>query len=356
MKDLNPTLKDIAERVGYSVSTVSRVLSGMGPNYRISKAAQEKIYEAAREMNYKVNPIARGLRLQKTMTIGLVIPDISNPFFSQIARNVEREARKNGYSIILCDSEEDTAREIRSVEILRQHKVDGLIISTVGQDANHIMNIFQKKIPMVVVDRIFPELGIPFIASDNYQGAFEAISHFIENGHKVIACIQGLLNTFPNNERVRGYIDAHNKYNLPVDKSLIVGDSYGKQNGYIEMKLLLQRKTRPTAVFACSNLISLGILQAMFDEDLRVPEDISIISFDDQPYSNFLATPMTTVAQQSEEMGSIAVRLLLDQLNSHENYPSKSIFLSTKLIMRKSVKKIQGNPVNVFLEPTSRNN
>ena len=356
MKSSFPTLKDIAEKVGFSVSTVSRVLTGRGADYRISDDTQEKILEAAMELNYRVNPLARGLRLQKTMTIGLVIPDISNPFFAQIARRVESVGRKNGYSTILCDSDDDTAREMQSIEILRQHKVDGLIISTVGQSANHLISVFQKGIPMVIVDRIFPDLGIPFVTSDSYQGSFDAISYLIENGHKEIACVQGLLNTFPSIQRVRGYVDAHKKYNLPLDEALIVGDSYGKQNGYIEMKLLLQLKERPTAVFSCSNLISLGILQAISEEGLSVPDDVSIISFDEQPYSNFLATPMTTVVQQTEEMGSLAVRMLIDQINSKQNTQSRSIVLPTKIIIRDSVKTIDENIDEHYVEVMRENN
>jgi LacI family transcriptional regulator len=290
------------------------------------------------------------------LTIGLVIPDISNPFFSQIARRVESVARKNGYSTILCDSEDDVAREMQSIDILRQQKVDGLIVSTVGQSANHLVNVFQKGIPMVIVDRVFPDLGLPFVTSDSYQGSFDAISYLIENGHQVIACVQGLLNTFPNTERVRGYMDAHHKYNLPVDESLIVGDSYGKQNGYIEMKLLLQKKKRPTAVFSCSNLISLGILQAISEEGLKVPEDVSIISFDEQPYSSFLATPMTTVLQQTEEMGSLAVRLLIDQINARESIQTRSVFLPTKMIIRDSVKSMDEHISEPVLRAMRENN
>jgi len=337
----NITLKTIAQQLGVSESTVSRVLNGKASKYRISKKTEENILKTAKELNFTPNPLARSLRLNKTNTIGLVIPDISNPFFSSIARYIEQEARKLGYSIILCDTEENTELEKESLELLELRKVDGLIISPVGQTHNCIKRIYNNGMPIVIIDRHFPNLDIPFVASDNYNGALNATSYLIENGHKIIACIQGLTHTTPNNERVRGYCDAHKKYNLPVDESLIVGDSFGEQNGYLETKLLLKNAKHITAIFAVSNLISLGALKAIYEESLKVPEDISIISFDDQPYSDFLATPMTTVTQKNKEMGQIAIKLLINQIETKIRFSGKCVILPTKLIHRKSVKIIE---------------
>ncbi|MBN2410913.1 LacI family DNA-binding transcriptional regulator [candidate division KSB1 bacterium] len=334
----NITLKTIAHQLGISESTVSRVLNGKASKYRISKKTEEIILKTAKELNFTPNPLARSLRLNKTNTIGLVIPDISNPFFSSIARNVEQEARKLGYSIILCDTEEDTDLEKESLELLELRKVDGLIISPVGQTFNYIKRIYNNGMPIVIIDRYFPDLDIPYVTSDNYKGAFEAISYLIDNGHRSIACIQGLTHTSPNNERVRGYREALLNYHLPVDEALIVGDSFGEQNGYLETKLLLKNEKNITAIFSVSNLISLGALRAIYEEGLRVPEDISIISFDDQPYSDYLATPMTTVTQKNKEMGQISIKLLINQIESKIRFSSKCVILPTKLIKRKSVK------------------
>lgn len=339
MKTSNITLKNIADRLDVSVSTVSRVLNGKSDRYRISKETQELILSAAKELDYTPNQVARGLRLKRTNTIGYIIPDISNPFFAGIAKSVEKSARKLGYSIILCDSEENTEIEENLVQLMLDRKVDGLIISPVGLEVSHLINIQQRKIPIVLLDRYFPDLNIPFVTSDNYQGSLEAITMLIENGHKRIACIQGLKNTSPNNDRVKGYIDAHKKHELTVDKNLIVGDSFGEENGYIETKLLLQQNNTPTAIFAVSNLISLGAIRAIAEEGLKIPDDVSMISFDDQPYSRFLSTPMTTVSQQSTQIGQIAIKLLIDQIESNRQLDPKGIFLPTKLIVRDSVKR-----------------
>lgn len=339
MKNSNPTLKSIAQKLGVSVTTVSRVLNGKSSHYRISADTEKIILKAARELSYSPNQLARGLRLKRTNTIGYIIPDISNPFFSSIAKSVEKSARKYGYSIIMCDSEENTDIEKESLQLMINRKVDGLIISPVGLEVSHLIFLKQKNIPIVLLDRYFPDLELPFVTSDNYQGAFEAVNLLIQSGHQKIACIQGLRNTSPNNDRVRGYKDAHLKNGIPVDESMIVGDSFGEDNGYIETKLLLKKQNIPTAIFSISNLISLGAIRAIAEEGLKIPDDISMISFDDQPYSRFLSTPMTTVAQQSTQIGQIATKLLLDQIESKRNSDPQGIFLPTKLIVRDSIKR-----------------
>ena len=339
MKSSYPTLKSIASKLGLSVSTISRVLNGKSSHYRFSKETEQLILKATKELNYTPNQLARGLRLKRTNSIGYIIPDISNPFFASIAKSVEKSARKLGYSILLCDSEENTEIEQTSLQLMLNRKVDGLIISPVGLEVSHLQDIAKRNVPMVLLDRYFPDLDIPFVTSDNYQGALDAINLLIANGHTRIACIQGLKNTSPNNDRVKGYRDAHIKNELPVDESLIVGDSFGEENGYIETKLLLTKANIPTAIFTISNLISLGAMRAISEEGLKIPDDISMISFDEQPYSRFLATPMTTVAQQNYQIGHIATKLLIDQIESNRRIESKGIFLPTEINIRDSVKR-----------------
>ncbi|MCF7824112.1 MAG: LacI family transcriptional regulator [Candidatus Marinimicrobia bacterium] len=334
------TLDDIAHHVGVSRTTVSRVLTGQAARYRISSQTSENVSQAALELGYMPDQLARALRTRRTNTIGLIIPDISNPFFSTVARNIEIQARKIGTSIILSDSQEDTQLEIESTRLLQSRKVDGLIICPVGEEFEHLLNLKNSGLPLVIIDRYFPQLDCAYVVSDNYRGALEALSYFFEMNHKSVAFIQGRSNTSVNDDRVRGYRDAHAKYNLPVDESLIVGDSFGKRNGYIGAKILLTKNPRPTAIFAASNLISLGAMSAIQEEGLKIPDDISIISFDDQPYSEYLATPMTTVSQQTSEAGEIAFRLLQAQIKQEGKHSTEGIVLPTELIFRKSVKKL----------------
>jgi LacI family transcriptional regulator len=335
------TLKNIAIQAGVSVPTVSRVLNGKSKHYRISQETQDLILKVAKELNYSPNQLARGLRLKRTNTLGYITPDISNPFFSNIARVVEKFARKQGYSIILCDSEEDSDIEAESLQLLIDRKIDGLIISPVGQTVDHLKGVYNQNIPIVLIDRFFPDLDFPYVTSDNYRGALEATSYLIECGHTKIAYIQGLKNTSPNNERIKGFRDAHKNYGIEPDDSYIVGNNFGEENGYIEMKLLLKRNNKPTAVFAGSNLISLGVLRALAEENLKVPDDLSMISFDDQPYSKFLATPMTTVSQSGSQIGQLATKILIDLIETNKLFEPKGILLPTTLIKRNSVKIIK---------------
>lgn len=337
------TLKQISADLGFSISTISRVLNGKASKYRISKKTENIILNTARELNFTPNQLARGLRLQKTQTIGFVIPDISNPFFSSIARSVEIEARKKNYSIVLCDSQDNTFIEKDTINVLMSRKVDGFIICPIGEDSKHIVQIIENDIPLVIMDRQLPELNCSSVITDNYNGALEAVEYLIELGHKNIACIQGLINSTVNRERVKGYQDALKRQNIPFDSSLILGDSFGKQNGYLGAKLLLNKSNKPTAIFCLSNLISMGAMEAIIEEGLKIPEDISLLSFDDHPYSEFLSTPMTTIAQQNENMGKIAVKILFDQINATNPIKPVEVKLQTKLIIRKSVKRIQAS-------------
>ena len=339
-KNILPTLESIAKELNISISTVSRVLNGKSKKNRISKKTTELILKTAEKFNYQPNQLARSLRLNRSHTIGLIIPDISNPFFARIVRYIEKSARDNGYSVIVTDSDENTQIERSSLQFLISRKIDGLIISPVGKESEHLIKASNKNIPIVLIDRYFPDLKLPFVGSDNFSGSFEATNYLIQNGHTRISFIQGIKGTTVNQDRVNGFIEAFKTNNIPLDRSLIVGDNFGEQNGYVETRILLNLENKPTVIFAASNLISLGALKALYEENLNVPNDMSIISFDDQPYSDFLATPMTTVAQQSQDIGSIAFNLLMDKMESDSARELPKILLPTKLIVRKSVKKI----------------
>ncbi len=334
-----PTLKAIAKQLGVSVTTVSRALNGKAEQYGISKKTEAAVLRTAKKLHFSPDPLARGLRLNQTLSIGLLIPDIANPYFAEIAKNVEMAARRGGYSVMLCDSQESTALEVDSLALLRGRKVDGLVIAPVGQSARHLEGL-QDDLPVVVIDRYFPRLKLPYVVSDNYKGALEATSHLIEHGHRTIACVQGLARTSPNRDRVRGYQAGLKKHGIGADDSLVSGSGFGEENGYVHAKLLLKKEKGITAILALSNLIALGILRALAEEGLKVPGDISIICFDDQPYCAYLNTPMTTIDQDNKQMGQIAVRLLFEQIQTPEKPTGEGIMLPTRLVERASVKQL----------------
>ena len=340
-----PTLQGIAERSGFSITTVSRVLSGQAGRYRISKQTETTIRKLAKDSSFVPNQLARGLRLKRTLTIGLVIPDISNPFFAGIAHQVIVGTRKHGYSVILCDSQDDTNLEVQSLELLQSRSVEGVVLCAAGLSGEHLAAFVGERLPIVLVDRFFPNIPLPYVSSDNAAGAKQATELLIANGHKRIACLQGVHGTSPNESRVRGYKEALAHHHLPIDANLIVGDSFTEQSGYIETKLLLRSETDVRAILALSNLNALGAIRALTEEKQRIPEDVSIVSFDDTPYSAYLATPLTTVAQANSEMGEVAVKLLFDQIQSPHRQTKGGILLPTTLVMRESVKRLE-SPAN----------
>ena len=332
------TLRRIGAQLGVSATTVSRSLNGQGRRYRISKKTEEAVRTLAAELGFAPNRLARGLRLKKTATIGLVIPDVSNPFFASIARQVACEARKHSYSVILCDSQDSVDLEIEALDVLCSRSVEGLVLCPVGQSSDHLAEFEHGDLPVVLVDRYFPDVELPYVVSDNAGGARDATDFLIGNGHRRIACLQGLHGTAPNEERLRGYMEALTAHSIRVDEQLIAGDSFSQQSGYIHTKLLLRTKSEFTAIFALSNQISLGAVRALAEEKIGIPDDVSVVAFDDQPYMALLAVPMTTVAQRHNEMGEIAVKLLFDWIQSSRPIGKQGIILPTSLVTRQSVK------------------
>ncbi len=331
-------IKELAEKLELSPTTVSRVLNGKSKKFRISQKTSRKVLDGARKYHYSPNRIARGLKLEKTETIGLIIPDIANPYFGSIAKTIEVEARNSGYSIILCDSLDDEITEAELLQLMAGRKVDGIIIAPTGKNSNHVTEIQQQGIPVMVIDRYLPGTNLPFVTTDNYLGGLLATQYFIDMGHRNIACIQGINGISANTDRVNGYRAALQKHGIPANESLILGTDFGEKNGYIQTKKLLTLPECPTAIFALSNLISLGTLRALKEAGLSVPDDISIVSFDEQPYSAFLTCPMTTVEQPREEIGKLAFLNLLEMINKESRKKTENLVLKPRLIIRESVK------------------
>lgn len=340
------TLKDIAKKSGLSVSIVSRVLNRQSEKYRISSDTTRKVLKTARELNYRPNQLARGLRLKKTHTLGLIAPDLSNPFFAAIIKSAQSVAHQFGYTLVVCDTDEDLQLEIEHVNMLHSKGVDGLIVLPVGQRSSHFDFLVKQSVPLVIVDRVLDHIVSNTVVVDNRSGAREAVEHLIAYGHRRIAIIQGLPGTYTSEGRVQGYLDAFAAHRIPVDDSLIVGKDFRKQSGYVETKLLLGRRNRPTAIFAAGDLITLGALEAIAEEGLEVPRDLSIVAFDDVESAEFFRCPITVVAQPKEMIGEVAVKLLIDQMKSPARHETRQIVLKPDLIIRESVAPVrQASPM-----------
>lgn len=332
------TLASIAERAQCSVSTVSRILSGKAEKYRISEATVTRVRREVEKSNYTPSLIAKGLRAGKTDTIGLLIPGVDDTFFSGIASCIIAEARKLGYTVIVVDTQEDEKNENEGFATLLARKVDGIIAVPCGRETPAFARVEGAELPLVIVDRYFDDSGNwSFVTTDNYRGAVMAVEHLITNGHRKIACVQGNPDAMTCRQRVRGYIDTMKKYGLE-DYIQVSGDTFSIQNGYVETNLVLSEAEPPTAILALSNKILLGAVKAVKESGMTIPDDISLISFDDNLLFNYMTPRITCIAQPVQEISLVAVKLLLKKISGERNV--SHLFLPPDIVVRDSVKAI----------------
>lgn len=340
---MKETLQTIAGRLGISITTVSRVLSGNAERYRISPKTREIIMDEALRCHYTPSAVARSLRKQRSNMIGLILPSVSNKYFADIAAVVISECRKAGYATIVMDVSENEDFQKDSVRQLAAREVDGIIIAPCGEDPSQLEVIDEGHFPVVLIDRYFEKSKLSFITTNNYQGGINATRHLIANGHKRITCIQGVTNSLPNRKRVEGYRFAMKEAGLEEYIS-VTGNDFTVQNGYVETKLLLSSENRPTAIFALSNTITLGVLKAVREGDLSIPENFSLVSFDDNIYMDYIDPPVTRIVQPVEDMAKLAVRILMTDISTFKENPEQRrqsmLQLTPELIKRESVRKI----------------
>jgi LacI family transcriptional regulator len=265
-----------------------------------------------------------------------VIPDIANPFFSIMAKNIEKAASIANYSIILVDAEENIEREKHQIKNMISRKVDGIIAAPVGTTFEHFNEILQAEIPLIFVDRYIKDSSVTYIASDNFMGGYNATNHLISKGHSKIGLIKGSEIIEPVKERRQGYLKALEEAGIKPDRSLIEGKAFSIESGYESTVKLLKLPEPPTALFAMSNVIGLGVLKALKEYKYAVPEDISLIIFDDQPYVSYLNPPITTIKQNSKKIGEIAIEYILQLMNDLHT-PLTSRLIPTEIIFRDSV-------------------
>ncbi len=335
---MKETLSSIANRTGYSVATVSRVLNGVAAKYRISEKAQKTIIKEAHRCNYSPNVIARNLRTNRSNTIGLILPSVANPYFADLSSAIISEANKNGYTTIVADSLENEDNQKANVAMLISRRVDGIIAAPCGSDPELFEEIYKSDIPIILVDRYFKGSHLPYVTTNNYSGGLLATNYLIRNGHRNIVCIQGATNSEPNHKRVEGYLEALRKAGCE-NEALVTGNEFSLQNGYVETKALLKTGQHPTAILALSNTIGLGVIKAIREEGLSIPEDISLVSYDNNIYMDYLVPSVTRISQPVEDMARHAARLLFDSIEKKKVLMTKTE-LSPNLIVRDSVRKI----------------
>lgn len=329
------SLKDIADKLGVSTALVSYVLNGKDKEKRVGTKIAEKIRNTAKEMNYMPNQIARSLRKGSTNTIGLIVTDIANPFFSSIARMVEDEANKQGYTVIFCSSDEDCYKSSLMINTLVNRRVDGLIIVPAEGCTDQIENLTKKNIPVVLIDRYLPELPTNYVVLDNYNASFEAITHLIDQGYTKIGMIAYQSTMIHMKDRIRGYNDAMNKNNLGKNIRIEEVQYHYAQND-IEKAInsLTSGNNKVNALFFATNMLSVYGLYTIKSKNIKVPEDIGIIGFDGNEAFDFFYSPITFIKQPIDEMVKEAFDILIAQIKGSEK--RARITLKHKLILRES--------------------
>lgn len=327
------SLKDIAAKVGVSTALVSYVLNGQEKEKRVGAEVVKRIRKAAEELNYQPNQIARSLRMQTTKTIGLIVADIANPFFAQLARIIENEANKYGYTVIFGSSDEDELKSEALINTLLNRQVDGLIIVPAGGTSSQIETLLKKRIPVVLVDRYFPELSVSHVVLDNYKATFEATCHLINTGYKNIAMIAYKSNLTHMKDRIRGYKEAMKSNNLQenVHVTEIRHNHYEADFNITFSKLIRNNKEIEGLLFATSVLSISGLFQIQ-NQCLKIPEDFAFIGFDGGDSFDLYQPPLSYIQQPIDEMGKESTRILMDIITNSGKI--SQVKLQSKMIIR----------------------
>lgn len=325
------TMEDIAERAGVSINTVSRALNDKTD---INDGTKEEILKIAEELNYQPNRFAKGLRSSKTSTLGVIVADIQNPFFSALLKGVEKAARKEGYSIIVQDTDEKYTNEQSAVQTVLAEQVDGLLISPAQTNEQTIMDLQQSGLPFVLLGRYFKDLDTNFIVTHDVQGATAAIDHLVELGHEQIAIVNGPSHISSSKERLEVYRKAMTHHGLVTPENFIFKNIVTMEQGYENGKRLLSQSNLPTAVFCYSDFVALGVIKAARDVGLRVPEELAVVGYDDIFFSAYLEVPLTTVRIPKYKLGKKAFEIL-NGILENKNQKTK-LKLPVELIKRES--------------------
>jgi LacI family transcriptional regulator len=320
-----PTIYDVAREAGVSAATVSRVLNGART---VDPAMVARVLTAVRELGYRPNAVARNLRRSRTTLWAVIIADLGNPFFTSMVRGIEDVAQQAGYSVVLCNSDENPAKEETYVTAALSEQMAGVIISSSGS-AKAARTLLDSPVPVVAVDRELARGEVDTVVVDNEAGARTATEHLLAAGYRRIACVTGPEGVSTADLRLRGYTAAL------LGEPLVVRADYRERGGYDAMSALLASADRPDAVFVANNLMTVGVLRCLTDRGVAVPREMGLVGFDEIPWADLVRPPLTTVAQPTYELGRVAARLLADRLATPAAEPA-TIVLPAELRPRES--------------------
>jgi LacI family transcriptional regulator len=337
-RDGMPTIHDVARRAGVGSMTVSRVINNSG---YISPKTRERVEKAIAELGYMPNTVARSLRSRRTNTVALMVTDITNPFFTTLARGVEDAANQAGYTVIFCNTDESQAKEEQYLQVLLQKQVDGLLIVPAQSQAKAIRQIQKHGTPVVVLDRWIPEAEVDTVRCNSLDGAYQLTRYLLSLGHTQIAILSGAVGTSTADDRVTGYRQALAEAKIEMDEQYILRGEFTQESGYRMTKQAVNLPLRPTALIAANNFITIGAMKALQEMGLDVPEAIALAGFDDLPPAMVTFPFFTVASQPAYEMGTQAMKLLLDRLAGEKIEDFREVILPTQLIIRRS----SGDPI-----------
>jgi len=338
------TLADIAAKAAVTPMTVSRVINSSG---YVHADTRERVLLVAREMNYRRNGLARGLKRQCTETVGMVIGDIANPFAAELSRAVREVLEEHGYTLFICISEHTAKEDVQAFDSLADHRADGIIVATRASKSGNerLAELIDSGVPVSLIGRDFRHEHADLVSADNLKGGYEATTHLIEKGHKRIGFIGVSLTQGLRLRRFQGYLEALKDHGLAVEDQLIVGGreiseqmpGYSTEEmGYDGMMKLLELPNRPTAVFARNDFTAMGALNAIKRANLRIPDDLAIIGYDDIPLASHTSPALTTVRQPTREQGRCAAEFLLRRIEGDREQPRVEKTFQCELIVRES--------------------
>lgn len=329
-----PSLVDVARRAKVNISTVSRTINKTG---KIGADTQARVFKAMKDLRYKPNRVARRLRMRdgSTHLLGLIIPNIQNIFFADLARGVEDVAYRNNFAVLLCNYDEDPDKERFYLDVMQAESVDGIILPPIHETDPAVLQVVENGTPVVCVDRSLSSGNLDKVEVDNHSGAFAAVEHMIKQGHRRIGLIGGPADSSTGRERLRGYKDAHVAAGLAVKSELLRFGDYKQQSGQRLTEELLALASPPTALFVCNGLMTAGALESIAARGLKIPKQVAIVGFDELPLADVFNPPLTMVRQPAYEVGKSAAELLLKRIEE-PGRPATSLKLLPTLIIRKS--------------------
>jgi len=334
------TIREVAKLAGVAPITVSRVINNTS---YVSQKTRERVEAAIEELAYVPNMLGPSLHFKRTMTLAVVVSDITNPYWTTVIRGIEDIAQENGYFTILCNTDESEERQDHYIHMLLQRRIDGILLVPTSSSPSPIKLIQRQDIPVVILGRQLAGVDVDIVRTDSITASYQLVRYLLSLGHRRIAVLTGPQKVSVAVDRVSGYLQALQEAGVPEDEAHVYWGSFTQESGYEMTQQMLLAESLPTALVATNNFLAIGVMWALRERNLRVPEDFALVTFDDIPPALASNPFLTAVTQSAREMGQRATQLLLDRLKNESDVAPQHIFLPTEMVIRGS----SGGPIDV---------